>query len=46
MIDAVTAEDIARVAQRAVALGPALASVGPHTDGVPSVDTVRGWFKQ
>jgi hypothetical protein len=44
MIDAVTAGDVARVAQRAVALGPCLASCGPLADGVPSIEKVRGWF--
>ena len=44
MIDAVTAEDLARVAQQAIMLGPSLASCGPLTTTVPSIEKVRGWF--
>lgn len=44
MIDAVTAEDIARIARQAIVKGPAIASVGPHTQRVPTVDAVRSWF--
>ena len=46
MIDAVTAADINRVAQAAIARGPALASVGPHIQNVPSVEKVKSWFRQ
>jgi len=46
MIDAVTSADLNRVAAKAVSLGPSLASVGEHTAQVPSIETVKSWFKQ
>ena len=44
MIDAVTAEDLRRIAREAIGRGPCLASCGPHTATVPTVETVKGWF--
>ena len=43
-IDAVTAEDISRVAVAALRGGPSIASVGTHVAAVPSIGAVRGWF--
>ena len=45
LIDAVTKTDVARIARDAILNGgPSIASVGQHTNGVPSVDAIRSWF--
>lgn len=43
-IDAVTADDLMKVARRALATPPSLSVVGSNIDGIPTHEQVCSWF--